>query len=393
MKEQIKFVEDNSQKGVTLVTLVVTIIILLILASVTITATIGDRSIIKKSQETKNKLKEEVQGNQEEVDNLLNQLKNDFDDDPIIEETPKLEKGEIVDESTRYEMYKDDTGSVPIPGGYCVVNDITKTDGTKDENKVSTGLVISDVAGDDLNNSKGGNQFVWVPVSNVSTMFGISSNDTTNARKFGKIYDFSSTSGITPLNWEETNGVMRIISKTDNREPDIITGTDGAQYDKVSSYYTNAGIKDKAGNAITTSAQFETLLKKEFDDMIASVNRYKGFYIGRYETGNLVANKTSIPVSKKGRSDISNVNWYYMYANSKKIAKNSNVTSNMIWGCQYDAVLTWMFNSTDSKVKKFVTDSTGKGNYSGGKKSTGSSETYSINHIYDMARKYRRMDN
>ena len=32
--------------------------------------------------------------------------------------------------------------------------------GTKD-----TGVVISDVEGDDLNNTKQGNQFVWVPVN------------------------------------------------------------------------------------------------------------------------------------------------------------------------------------------------------------------------------------
>ncbi len=31
--------------------------------------------------------------------------------------------------------------------------------------KPSTGLVISDRYGDDDNNSKGGNQFVWVPCS------------------------------------------------------------------------------------------------------------------------------------------------------------------------------------------------------------------------------------
>ena len=45
--------------------------------------------------------------------------------------------------------------NVEIPDGFYYVG------GTKD-----TGLVISDVQGDDLDNSKGGNQFVWIPVEN-----------------------------------------------------------------------------------------------------------------------------------------------------------------------------------------------------------------------------------
>ena len=36
------------------------------------------------------------------------------------------------------------------------------------EEKKETGLVISDVQGDDLENSKKGNQFVWVPVEKES---------------------------------------------------------------------------------------------------------------------------------------------------------------------------------------------------------------------------------
>ena len=46
---------------------------------------------------------------------------------------------------------------VEIPDGFYYVG------GTKD-----TGLVISDVQGDDLDNSKQGNQFVWIPVENSS---------------------------------------------------------------------------------------------------------------------------------------------------------------------------------------------------------------------------------
>ena len=57
----------------------------------------------------------------------------------------------------------------------------------------------------------------------------------------------------------------------------------------------------------------------------------------------------------------------------------------MIWGCQWDAVMRWMYNSGDAEKKKYTYDSTGKGNYSGSKKATGSDSAYAVNNIYDMA--------
>ena len=78
-----------------------------------------------------------------------------------------------------------------------------------------------------------------------------------------------------------------------------------------------------------------------------------------------------------------------MYKKAKGIAVNSNVTSSMIWGSQWDATLKWMYNSGNAEKKKYTYDSTGKGNYydTNGNKTiaTGSIETYAVNNIYDMA--------
>ena len=73
----------------------------------------------------------------------------------------------------------------------------------------------------------------------------------------------------------------------------------------------------------------------EFNEMIESVDTYGGFYIGRYETGDLVATAGREPVVVKGNSSISNVNWYYMYRNIKELAANNNVKSTMIWQEMY----------------------------------------------------------
>ena len=47
-------------------------------------------------------------------------------------------------------------------------------------------------------------------------------------------------------------------------------------------------------------------LQLEFNEMVESIDTYGGFYIGRYETGNLVATAGTEPVVVKGNSNISN---------------------------------------------------------------------------------------
>ena len=196
------------------------------------------------------------------------------------------------------------------------------------------------------------NQFVWVPIANPSEMYGRDEN----CKKWGKLYDFDEN-GITPYNWTEKNGVMSITNATGNCEPDVVSSD--------------------SSNSVTL-----TQLETEFNSMIASVEKYGGFYIGRYETGNL---KEAEAVVVKNNSDINNQTWYTMYNKSKGVAVNSNVTTSMIWGCQWDAVMRWMYNSGDAEKKKYTYDSTGKGNYSGSKKATGSDSAYAVNNIYDMA--------
>ena len=128
---------------------------------------------------------------------------------------------------------------------------------------------------------------MWIPVENPA----------------GQLYDFSGTSSS-----------KRAYSTTDYREPDVVTGassgensTSRTKYDNVSSNYTNAKIKDKNGNDITTASQFKEQLQEEFNEMKERVKRYKGFYIGRYETGNLSQSKA---VVQKNNSDINKQNWY-----------------------------------------------------------------------------------
>ena len=237
---------------------------------------------------------------------------------------------------------------VPVPKGY-VASSVAS------ENTVKDGFVIyeGEEAVTDTNVSEAQttrNQFVWVPVENVHDMYGTDAS----GKKWGKLYSFSSTSML-PRNWTEKDGVMTVPSSS-YREPDVVTGD--------------------SSNGVTL-LQLET----EFDSMIDSVTTYGGFYIGRYETGNLSQEEV---VVIKNNTNISGQTWYAQYNKSKKIAANSNVTSTMIWGCQWDAVMRWMWNQGGNK-KQYTYNSAGRGNFSSGSIPTGSNNSYAVNNIYDMS--------
>ena len=351
--------------GITLIALVVTIVVLLILAGITISLVFSENGIIAKAREAAEKTNQAVINEQEQmnevgtiIDNMLNGIGESTPPKPEGPEMPEGWDGNKVNA-----VESADKVVVPVPKGYTASSVAT-------ENKVSEGFVIyENTNGEDKkeevnDNNKDTarttrNQFVWVPVANPSEMYGTDKD----GKKWGKLYEFSA-SGITPLNWTEQDGVMSITATSGSdsyREPDVVDSD--------------------SSNSITIS-QLET----EFNDMITSVEKYGGFYIGRYETGNLSQEKASII---KNNSDIGNQTWYTMYKKAKGIAVNNNVTSSMIWGSQWDATMRWMYNSGNEEKKKYTYDSTGKGNYSGTNGNqpiaTGSIEAYAVNNIYDMA--------
>ena len=369
--------------GITLIALVVTIVVLLILAGITISLVFSDNGIIKKAQEAANKTKEAVINEQTQMneiadymENMLNEIGGTIPEEPEGCPAEEFEKwnGTSDDKVNAVQSTDATPITVPVPKGYTA----SKVTG---ETTVEDGFVIyegeeevNDTNKDTAQTTR--NQFVWVPVENPSEMYGRDEN----CKKWGKLYKFSST-GITPYNWTEEDGVMSITSATSYREPDVVTGNDGTKYDADNTNLQQAGL-DASATADTFKAQLET----EFNSMIASVEKYGGFYIGRYETGNLSQIEASIV---KNNNDINKQTWYSMYNKSKELAANSNVSTTIIWGCQWDAVLRWMYNSGNENKKTYTYDGTGKGNYyNTNEKSliaTGSNDSYAVNNIYDMA--------
>ena len=355
---------EKKMHGITLIALVVTIVVLLILAGITISLVFSDNGIIKKAQEAANKTKEAVINEQTQMneiadymENMLNEIGGTIPDEP---EGPEMPEG--WDDTKVDAVESEDNVVVPVPKGYTaseVTGENTVKDGfviyenTNGEDKYEPVTDESDIETAQTTR----NQFVWVPVANPSDMYGTDKD----GKKWGKTYYYVDANTIVPFYWKEQNGTMIIEDIEGYREPDVID-------------------EDSSNNV--TIIQLET----EFNNMIESVEKYGGFYIGRYETGNL---SQSEAVVVKNNTDIGDQTWYTMYNKSKGVAANSNVTTTMIWGCQWDAVLRWMYNSGDEEKKTYTYDSTGKGNYYGtnGNEAipTGSNDAYAVNNIYDMA--------
>ena len=334
MKKEIK---NKQEKGITLIALVVTIVVLLILAGVSISLVLNNNGVISKAKEAKNQYAE-AQTN----------------DEKQLEET-----SDWIDEM---ETGIKKVDGVPIPDGYYYVG------GTK-----AKGLVISDEEADagkyktvtDGNIPKTkliGNQWVWVPVETPSSLYttvdaGVALKGSTGAK----------TTKYT--NSEIISGITRVLpGSTDYREPDILTssGQDATNY-------ATAGFSSLANMA-------ETMVS-EYEEMIASLEKYKGFYIGRYE---LTANGEKTGATQTCENG---VNWYTLYKNCKTLAVGSKVKTRMIWGLQWDATCKWLDSSGFS-----ITDSSTWGNYSnntadghGTKQNTGFSESWKANNIYDFA--------
>ena len=352
-KEKLK-----GRNGITLIALVITIIVLLILAGVTIASITGENGILSKATNARDnntkasaeeKVKTEVLGSygsdgKLSLDDLNNNLKNvdglkyngsaildsnkieslpatvNVDGYNILISEEDIKTIKTIEEAKSNDMLTKnedtpitvDNKIVKIPAGFKVADDSGTT--------IDEGIVIED-------SEK--NQFVWVPVSkeNFATEF---------VRREGYM-----------------NGSLQ-------------------------SYLSDCGEADATGKNKRVKETETT--KQEAKNMYASVERNEGFYIARYEAGN---DGNGNVVLKKG-ADVYNVmQWsangdnmqettgttggaVELSRNFANVKNYKTVTSTLIYGVQWDAVMKWMENVSNPNVKgkTYIQDSTGMGWYS-----------------------------
>ena len=343
MKKEIK---NKQEKGITLIALVVTIVVLLILAGVSISLVLNNNGVISKAKDAKNQYAE-AQTNEEKHFNEV----TDWIDTKVGETTGGGSAG-----GSDYDPASD---GVTIPDGFVYVG------GTK-----AKGLVISDAEADNekykgqenVGKDLQGNQWVWVPVETPSSLYTTVAAGQALAGSTGvKTTKYTNSAIISG----QTRGLP---GSTDYREPDLVLGSNGTSYDYAN--YATAGFSSLANMA--------EKMVSDYEEMIASLEKYKGFYIGRYE---LTAN------GEKTGATQTDVDWYTLYKNCTTLASGTKVKTRMIWGLQWDATCNWLASSGFN-----IIDSTSWGNYRnntadghGSEQNTGYSESWKANNIYDFA--------
>lgn len=379
MKIKNKKISKSMNKGVTLIALVITITILLILAGISIAALIGDNGLINRAAGAKDATeiaqeKEIIQqasvvamgksktGDVEktyldaELDKNLGSSKyssNSTSDGievtftgskrsylvdtdgnvtkitviPTVANAPK----EPVGEKTKYTDPNGDTAV--IPEGFKVINE-------EDQPEIDDGLVVQDGAN---------NEWVWIPVDDVNDMITTDGAPYTLFGKTGVTASMASKSEI--INDKNGNPIARTTPGTTSspyyREPDVVVGNNGRDYDAVEANYTAAGF--------TSLQNMAQSLVEDYEEMIASVAKNKGFYVGRYE----LSGSVDSPTEQGNKTPLANQNWYNLYKACKGFTVEGVVESRMIWGCQWDVVCNYI--AEDSTYN--ITDSSTWGNY------------------------------
>ena len=380
-------------RGITLIALIITIIVMIILVGVTVSIALNGglfKTTEQAAKETQIEADREILqvgvagalASEEGIINgsLLNNLpegwnvegagpftvispngnKFTVNADGSIKEPIELPEGwnqeaisEVITETVDGVEYK-----VPIPKGYVA----SKATGEK---TIAEGLVIYEGT-EEVNDSNvetartTRNQFVWIPITE----------------------DFEGTySGGT--NYSEPTELMSNYSSS------------GAPYD---SQATLDYLYGKNYYNYETDFAYD----EHYAEMVESINKYNGFYIGRYETtideNNEIGSKYNAEVltgetilkdgtnpNITGSNNLYYYRWYGLYyaeRNNSIIGNKDYLQTNMIWGQQWDAMIEY-FDSRSINYSAFGDSSQGE-IVNSGQSTNSSGEKDRIYNIYDL---------
>ena len=343
----------KTQKGITLIALVITIIVMLILGGVTISMALngglfGYAKKAAKDTETQKQAEQELASGAVIVDGVKYDSMQDYMDGfpsgtPKAKPIDKVEKDEngILKENG---AYTSDGKTAIVPKGFTIVAD------EKGEKSIAKGLVITDAV-----DSKGksiGNEYVWVPVENED----------------GKL----------------------VRTEWSNNEP---TGTISSDYtetlpdDLVNSVKINKGFY--IGRYEAGSEEPRTEAKK---DTLTDVLTQKGLYPYNYVNYDNAVDQTAKMYTDKTKYGVTAILPYgAMWDETLRFVKDEahNVTDSIKWGNYYDATFkfTGKYCKNPDATSPTYTEATDKDKpkNTGWLLTTGASEENKAKNIYDLA--------
>ena len=356
---------------------------LLILAGVALATLTGQGNIIGNAENAVGKYNNSVASEQQ----LLNEIEKYFqnyleggnEDNPPTppEPTGPVDSDGLATENTTIKPDPDSNVQITIPAGFApaILTGSNSTQSLPGQD----GSVASIMPYEQWNN---------ITVEDISKGIVIVDNPITydNGQLTGTIPDFNEYVWIPIPNFEEDfqqtawNGSYYGSSWTTGEHPIVKNPT--SETDKQNKYWDDS----------TT---------QEYQDMLASVEHYKGFYMGRYEASQ---GENETAQSKRNQSV-----WNNVPQTTAITACTSNTTTanmHLMYGVEWDSVLNWLkdnatiSSSTTGQTKTMniddiQTNSSSWGNYYNStgdaatscatRRNAGYSEYWKANNIYDLA--------
>ena len=315
----------NNKKGITLIALVVTVVVLIILAGVSINAVLGDNGIIKKANQAASVTKEA------EVKEAINRtilefyLTNDYAtledflkakaEDGSIDSVTKNADGTLTVKKGEYSVTVENktnssggSSSGGSTGGETQTPEITIGEAKVVANSDGTGSAITDTASVYLGNTlyitfvhsiTGGTTVV-----DKTIPYAVTKNGTYTFTVTGTVNGKSYTKNVsvTVNQFKDVYEYMQTNTKVTYSDGEVwIPEGFKVAEDSASTVQGGVVIEDKDGNQfvwvpVATLADYKRTWYTGYDsfseysealpeDEKTSVERYKGFYIGRYEAG------------------------------------------------------------------------------------------------------------
>ena len=409
----------RNETGITLIALVVTVIVLIILAGISINMITGENEILNRTKEAREKTENSsdleylqtkayeaitnyyaLGSNEPEMEYVLKSLNSSeiatdvntglvtyngktYDISDIMGKTSEkklieknglkqvtlvnvendndknilLEKDEEKNSKVRMLIYETisegKTIKAVIPNGFYYVT------GTP-----STGLVISDKFEDDNNNSKGGNQFVWIPCNGGEANYQKHIYATTSVDDTKNVLDDTGNG-----NWK-TNYYRNYSDWEDNdnrKEKEASVKKYGGFY--VARYEAgepnNADFYNDKDGSIYWQTYYDFDTKEAYGKDNSNKSDENMTYKDTYRTKNVTEQNGEklLPVSKKNVPPWNQINQKNAKIVSENMyAKSKSITSYLMDSYAWDTMVQWV-----SDKKSNVTDSTLWGNYSDAK--------------------------
>ena len=315
----------NNKKGITLIALVVTVVVLIILAGVSINAVLGDNGIIKKANQAASVTKEA------EVKEAINRtilefyLTNDYEtledflkakaEDGSIDCVTKNADGTLTVKKGEYSVTVENktnssggSSSGGSTGGETQTPEITIGEAKVVANSDGTGSAITDANSVYLGNTlyitfshsiTGGTTIV-----DKTIPYAVTANGTYTFTVTGTVNGKSYTKNVsvTVNQFKDVYEYMQTNTKVTYSDGEVwIPEGFKVAEDSASTVQGGVVIEDKDGNQfvwvpVATLADYKRTWYTGYDsfseysealpeDEKTSVERYKGFYIGRYEAG------------------------------------------------------------------------------------------------------------